>query len=348
MLKVPLALLAPAEADRAVWRHQLAVAVIRNGFPLRVIFLAQRIHQIGGAQRAASGIVALTLFQHDQHRHVGVAANVVGEVLAWLIKMEFTQHDVAHRHRHRRVGTLFRRQPQIAKFGDFRVVRGDRHGFGAFVTDFGKEVRVRRTGLRNVRAPGDDVAGVVPVRGLRHVGLLAPGLRRRRRQVAVPVVEAQAGTADQRQIARAGGVRDHRHRRNWREARHAVRTVGFDGVDVGGGNQLVYLFPRGANETAATASLLEAFCFVRVFDDGCPGIHRIAVLYFRLTPHFHQALAHQRVFQTVSAVEIPGVAGTARAAARFVVWHIRAGARIVGLLHFPGHQTVFNENLPAA
>ncbi len=55
---------------------------------------------------------------------------------------------------------------------------------------------------------------------------------------------------------------------------------------------------------------------------------------FRLTPHFHQALALQRVFQTVGAVEIPGVAGTARAAARFVVWHIRAGARIVGLLHF--------------
>ena len=150
LLKVPLALLAPAEADRAVWRHQLAVAVIGNGFPLRIIFLAQRIHQIGCAQRTSCGIVPVTLFQHDQHWHIGVAANVVGKVLAWLIKMEFAQHDVAHRHRHRGVGTLFRCQPQIAELGDFRVVRGYRHGFGAFVADFGKEVRVRRTGLRNV------------------------------------------------------------------------------------------------------------------------------------------------------------------------------------------------------
>ena len=196
LLKVPLALLAPAEADRTVWRHQLAVAVVRDGFPLRVIFLTQRIHQIGGAQGAARGVVPVTLFQHHQHRHVGVAADVVGEVLARLIQVELAQHDVAHRHRHRGIGTLLRCQPQVAQLGDFGVVRGYRHGFGAFVTHFGKEVRVRRTGLRHVRAPGDDVAGVVPVRGFRHIGLLAPGLRRGWRQVAVPVVEAQAGAAD--------------------------------------------------------------------------------------------------------------------------------------------------------
>ena len=150
LLKVPLALLAPAEADRAVWRHQLTVAVIGDGFPLWVIFLAQRVHQIGGAQRTACGVVAVTLFEHHQHRHVSVATDVVGEVLAWFIQVELAQHDVAHRHRHRGIGPLFRCQPQIAQLGDFGVVRGHRHGFGAFVTHLGKEVRVRRTGLRHV------------------------------------------------------------------------------------------------------------------------------------------------------------------------------------------------------
>lgn len=68
----------------------------------------------------------------------------------------------------------------------------------------------------------------------------------------------------------------------------------------------------------------------------------------RFTPHFHQAFAHHRVFQAVGAVKIPGVAGTARAAARFMVWQIRTGTRIVSLLGFPGDQTVFDVDFPAA
>ena len=67
-----------------------------------------------------------------------------------------------------------------------------------------------------------------------------------------------------------------------------------------------------------------------------------------LAPQLHQAFAHHRVFQPVSAVEIPGVAGAARAAARLVVWHVPAGARVVGLLGFPGDQPVFDVNFPAA
>ncbi len=348
LFKVPFTFFTPAETDRTVRRHQLAVAVTGNGFPFRVVFLAQRIHQVGGTQHTASGVVTVALFQHDQHRHVGIFAHVISEVLAWLIEVEFTQHYVAHRQRHRGICTLLRCQPQVAQFGDFSVVRGHGNGFGAFVTHFGKEVGVRGTGLWNVRTPGDDVAGVVPVSRFRHIGLLTPGLRRRWRQIAIPVVEAQAGAADQGQVTRARSIGDHRHRRDWREARDTVRAVGFDGIDVRGSNQLIHFLPGGAYKAATTASLLEAFRFVGVFDNGCPGINRIAVLHFRFTPHFHQAFTHQRIFQTVGAVEIPGVAGATRAAARFMVRHIRAGARVVSLLHFPGHQTVFHENLPAA
>src|SRR3546814_2960012 len=55
-----------------------------------------------------------------------------------------------------------------------------------------------------------------------------------------------------------------------------------------------------------------------------------------------------RVFQPVAAVEIPGVAGAARAAARLVVGHVRPGPRIVGLLRFPGDQPVLDVDLPTA
>ena len=67
----------------------------------------------------------------------------------------------------------------------------------------------------------------------------------------------------------------------------------------------------------------------------------------RLAPEFDQPAAYQRVLETVGAVEIPGVACATRAAARFVVRQVRAGARVVGLLGFPGHQAIFDINLPA-
>ena len=212
---------------------------------------------------------------------------------------------MTHRHCHRRIGSLLRSQPQVAQFGDFCVVRGNCYCFGAFITNFSKEVRIRGTGLRYVRAPCQNVAGVIPVGRFRYVGLLAPGLRGSWRQVTVPVIEAQAGPANQRHITCAGRIRNHRHRRDWREACDAVRTIGFDGVNVRCGNQLIHFLPGRTNESTTTTRLFEAFCFIGVFDNGCPCIYRIAVQSFCFTPHLHQTFAHQRVFQTVSAVEIP-------------------------------------------
>ena len=202
--------------------------------------------------------------------------------------------------------------------------------------------------LGNVRAPGDDIAGVVPVGGLRHVGLLAPGHGRGGRQVAIPVIETQAGTAEQREIAGTGSVRDHRHRRNRRETGHAVRAIIFDGPDVGGGNQLVQLFPVRADKPAFTACLSVALRFLRIVLNGIPGEYRVAVLRQRLAPEFNQPAAHQRIFEAVGAVEVPGVACAAWATAWLMVRQVRASAGVIGLLGFPGHQSVFDINLPAA
>ena len=190
LLQIPFALLAPAEANRTVRRNHFAIGIKGDCFPFRIVFLAQRIHQISSAQHTTRSVVTVALFQHHQHWHVGITTHIVGEILAWVVEVEFTQHHVAHRQRHCCVGALLRCQPQIAQFGDFSVVRRDGNGFGAFVAHFSKEVSIRGTRLRHVRAPGDDVAGVVPVSGFRYVSLLTPGLWRCRRQVAVPVVEA--------------------------------------------------------------------------------------------------------------------------------------------------------------
>ena len=174
---------------------------------------------------------------------------------------------MTHGQRQRAVGALFRGQPLIANLGDFCVIGGDRYRFGAFVTDFGEEVGVWRTGLRNVGTPGDNIRGVVPVSGFRHVRLLAPGLRRGRWQIAIPVVEAQTYAADKRQIARTGCIRHHRHRRDWREADNTVRAESFGGIHVRCRDQLIHFLPAGTHETAASASGFIFFGFFRLADD---------------------------------------------------------------------------------
>src|SRR5690606_4127854 len=50
----------------------------------------------------------------------------------------------------------------------------------------------------------------------------------------------------------------------------------------------------------------------------------------------------------VGAVQVPGIAGTARAAAGFVIGQVRARTRVIGLLGFPGHQAILDVDLPAA
>ena len=255
---------------------------------------------------------------------------------------------MAHGNGERRVGALLGAQPLVTELGDFRVVRGDGHRLGALVAHLGEEVRVRAARLRDVGAPGDDVAGVVPVGGFRHVGLLAPGLRAGGWQVAVPVVEGQAHAADQRQVTGAGGVADHRHGRDWRETDHPVRAVLLDGVDVGGGDQGLHLVPVGAHETAQATVVFVLFGPGRVLDDARPGVHRVRVLRQGGAPQLDQRLADQRVLETVGAVDVPAVAGPARTATRLVVGQVGAGARVVGLLGFPGDQAVLHVDLPAA
>ena len=195
---VPLAAAVPAVADAALGRYQPgAVLVVGDGFPLAVIGLAEIVRQVAGAQEAGGAQAVAVGFEGYQHRHVGVAAYVVGEVFAGIFQVEFLQDDVAKGHGDGGVGTLLGVEPGIGQLGGLGKVRGDDHALGALVAHFGKEVGVRGAGLGHVGAPQDQVVGVVPVSGLGHVGLLAPDHGGGRRQVAVPVVKAHAHAADQ-------------------------------------------------------------------------------------------------------------------------------------------------------
>src|SRR5690606_10235649 len=71
---VPLALLAPAVADRTQRGDQLAgAAVDGDGLPLGVVLLAEVVGQIGRAQEPVGDVAAVLLVQAYQHRQVGVA-----------------------------------------------------------------------------------------------------------------------------------------------------------------------------------------------------------------------------------------------------------------------------------
>ena len=208
-------------------------------------------------------------------------------------------------------------------------------------------MRVRGAGLRDVGAPGDEEGRVVPVGRLGHVGLLAPGLWAGRREVAVPVVEAHAHAADQREVAAPGGVGDHRHGGDRREPDDAVRAPLADGVDVGGSDDLLHFRPRRAHESAQAAYGLVRLGLGRVLDNRCPGLDR-PQRSARLAPQPRQSAAHHRVLDAVGAVQVPRVRGATRAAAWLMIGHVRPGAWIVGLLRLPGHHAVLDVDLPAA
>ena len=255
---------------------------------------------------------------------------------------------MAHGHGHGGIGALLGVHPQITELGHFRVIGRDGHDLGALVAHFGQEVRIGRACLGHVGAPGNDEAAVVPVGRFGHVGLLTPDLRAGRGQIAIPVVKAHADATDQAEVAAAGGVADHAHRRNGRETDDAVRAMLLDRVDVGRRDHLVDLIP-GAAHKATQAALLLPLAFGRfVFNDVRPGIHRALGQQEGGAPVLEQAAAHHGVLHTVGAVQVPAVAGAARAATGFVVGKIGAGAGVVGLLGFPGDDTALDVNLPRA
>ena len=146
-------------------RHHDALGGLVEGdrLPLGIVGLAEVVGEVGGAQQPVRHQAVALLHQAHQHRHVGVLAGVVLEILGLPVDVELAQDDVAHGHGERRVGALLHRDPQVGELGGFRVVRADDDALGALVADLGVEMGVRRARLRHVRAPEDQEARIVPV-----------------------------------------------------------------------------------------------------------------------------------------------------------------------------------------
>ena len=123
LFQIPLALLAPAEADRTERHDRVAVGVQRDGLPCRIVRLAQPVGKVVGAHQAVGHVAAVLAHQPHQHRQIGVFADVVLEIRHRSVEVEFAQNDVAHRHGQRRVGALLGMQPQIGEFRRLGVVR---------------------------------------------------------------------------------------------------------------------------------------------------------------------------------------------------------------------------------
>ena len=297
----------------------------------------------------AGGVAAVfALIQRDQKWRVGVLAHVLQEVRLLLLHVEFLEDDVAHGKRQGGVGAGGDAQPFVGVDGVVREVGGDHDDLGALVAGLHHEVGVRGTGDGDVGSPHHQVRGVVPVAGLRDVGLVAEGLRRGRREVGVPVVEGQGHAADHLQEAGAGAVGDLGHGRDDGEAGDAVGAPLADGVDVGGRGDFDGFGVRGADHAALAALGDISVALGGVLHDRAPGHDRVAVLPLGFAVHVQQDAADIRVADAGGRVGVPGEGGSAGAAAGLVVRHLGAGGRVVDGLGLPGDHAVFDVDLPGA
>ena len=121
----------------------------------------------------------------------------------------------------------------------------------------------------------------------------------------------------------------------------------LDGVHIGCSHNLIHLIPTGAHKPTQAAHFLVVLPLAVVLHNRGPGIDRVE-RQARLAPQLEQAATHQRVLHAVGTVQIPAVAGTARAPTGLVVGHVPAGAGVVGLLGFPGHDSALDIYFPRA
>ena len=347
-LKVPGPFFAVTGPDGAVGHGRaLAGTVVDHEFPFRVVAAEPQIRSAYAAARRKHGFAVPFLFiEEQQERQVREALGVILKIRHATIEIKFFQDDMVHRHGQCAVRTRAYGQPMVGELGEVGVVRGNRGNFSAPIPGLDIEVGVRRAGLGQVGTPRDDVARVVPVRALGHVGLLAPNLRRGRGQVAVPVVEADHTRAEHGQEPRPGCEAGHGHGGQRREAENTVRAMFFDGGNERGGDDLGRLIPREADKTALPPRLLVGLALGGIGLDGLPGGDGIVVVgLFRGFPHFEQLAADIRILHAQRAVDVPRGRDAARTAARLVVGEIGVRRGIVGLLGLPHDDPVLDEHI---
>ena len=209
-LHVPVALLlVPAGPGAALRDHQLAGGGVDvDELPVSVgdVLVGRNVT---GAEKAAGLEVVTRRVEAHQVGAVGVLLDVLQEVGRMLFVVVLLQDDVCDRHPESAVAAGVDRDPLVGVLADLAEVRREDHRLGTVVAGLREEVAVRGPRHVQTRAHVRDHLGVVPVRALADVGLLAPDLREGGRQIAIPVVEAQVDAAEQLQEAPACGIAEH-------------------------------------------------------------------------------------------------------------------------------------------
>ena len=173
------------------------VLVPDEGFEHGIGLLCQLTADIARNEVLARPVHPGSVFvEGDQERGVVVGAVVLVEERHPPFGEELLQHHMSQRHAEGRVGAGRDRHPLVGELGGFRVIGRHDHDLLAAVAGLDHPVGVGRTRQGHVRTPKHQVAGVPPVAGFTHVGLVAVDLRRGGRQVGVPVVEGQHAAAD--------------------------------------------------------------------------------------------------------------------------------------------------------
>ena len=148
-----------------------------------------------------------------------------------------------HSHSQGRVGTLFRIQPDIGKLGCIAVIGRDCYHLRSLISHLCKERRIGSTCNRHIRSPKHYERRIVPVGTFRNICLLAPGLGRGGRQVAIEIIETEYRTSYEAQIPGTRSIRNHRKGRNRRKANQPVGTKFLNRIDVGRCNDFLGKIP---------------------------------------------------------------------------------------------------------
>ena len=191
-------LLFPAESHGTVGEHQPTVLLVHHeNLPVAEFFLRELRH-IAGPQEAPWKIAAFpVVIQQHQMRKIGVLFDIGDEIIRFPVHVIFLENHMDTGQQERRVRSRPHRHPQIGKFRDIRVVRGQVDDFSTVEPVLRGKVAVRRTGHGQVGTHHDPVGALVPVGGLGHVGLVSPHHGHDMRQIVVPLVEAEHGPPQQ-------------------------------------------------------------------------------------------------------------------------------------------------------
>ena len=107
-------------------------------------------------------------------RGIGVILLILNEVRHLPVNVEFLQDDVVDAHPECAVGAGLYRHPKVGILRDLGIVRSHDYELGAAVTEFADKVAVRGSRPVGGGTEHDHVSGVIPVRALANVRLLAP------------------------------------------------------------------------------------------------------------------------------------------------------------------------------